>query len=108
MLDLTRTPTLTTYTPPHHSARYEALLADAQLSLLVTEGVLRKARALSPDLKGCLENHRLTIGMVAPVHHLAVACPFGARAPNGTALEHLTIFVILAAKLDQFCGLWVQ
>lgn len=86
------------------SARYEALLADAQLSLLVTVGVLRKARALSPYLIGCLDNHRLTIGLIAPVHHLAVAYPIGARAPNGTALEHFAIFIILAAKLDQFAG----
>lgn len=107
MLDpTTQTPALTAHTFLPLSARYEALLADAQLSFLVAEGVLRKARALSPDLIGCLDNHRFTIGMIPPVHHLAVAYPFGARAPNGTALEHFTIFIMLAAKLDQFCGMY--
>lgn len=86
------------------SARYEALLADAKLGLLVTVGVLRKARALSPYLIGCLDNHRLAIGLIPAVHQLAVAYPIGARAFNGTALEHLAVLIILAAQLDQFAG----
>lgn len=86
------------------SARYKPFLADAHLGLLVTEGVLRKARTLSPYLIGGLDHHRLTIGLITPVHQLTVAYPFGARAPNGTALEHFTILIILAAKFDQFAG----
>lgn len=86
-----------THTFPFLPARDEAVLADAQLGFLVAVGVLRQARALSAYLIGCLDNHRFTIGLIAPVHQLALAYPFRARAPNGTALEHLTLFIILAA-----------
>lgn len=84
------------------SARYEALLADAQLSLLITVGVFRKTGALSPYLIGCLDDHRLTNGLITTVHQFAVTRPFGTCALNGPALEHLAIFVIFAAKFDQF------
>lgn len=87
------------------SARYEALLADAQLSLLVTVGIFRKTRALSAYLVRFLDNHRLTIGLITTVHQLAVAYPIGTRALDGTTLEHFAIFIILAAKLDQFAGI---
>lgn len=87
------------------SARYEALLADAQLRLRVTVGVFRKTRTLPPYLIGCLDDNRLAIGLITPVHQLAVAYPIGTRALNGTTLEHFAIFIILAAKLDQFAGI---
>lgn len=78
------------------SARNEALLAHAQLGLFVTDGVFRMARALSSYLIGRFDNCRLAIGFIAPVRQLAVACSLGARAPNGSALEHFTAFIIVA------------
>lgn len=86
------------------SARNEAVLAHAQLGFLVADGVFRVARALASYLIGRLDNGRLATGLIPPIRQLAVACPIGARAPNGSALEHFTVLIIVAVKLDQFAG----
>lgn len=85
-------------------ARNEALLAHAQLGFFVADGVFRMARALSSYLIGRPDNGRLAIGLLSTVRQLAVACSLGARAPNGSALEHLAVLIIVAVKLDQFAG----
>lgn len=92
------------HTPFRLPAGNEPVLANAQLSFLITVGILRQAGTLSSDLIGRLHNHRFTIGLVTAVDQFTVANTGRARAPDGTALERFAVFVILAAQLDQFTG----
>lgn len=93
-----------THTPFRLPAGNEPVLANAQLSFLIAVGILRQAGTLSSDLIGRLHNHWFTISLVTAIHQFAVANTGGARAPDGTALERFTVFVILTAQLDQFTG----
>lgn len=92
------------HTPFRLPAGNETVLANAQLSFLITVGILRQTGTLSSDLIRRLHNHRFTVGLVTAVHQFAVANTGRARAPDGTALERFAVFVILAAQLDQFTG----
>lgn len=85
-------------------ARNEPFLTYAQFSFLITVGIFRMAGTLPSDLIGHFDDHRFAIGLITAVHQFAVAGTVGARALDGTAIERLALFVIVAAQIEQFTG----
>lgn len=92
------------HTPLPFPARNEPVFADAQLSFLITEGILHMAGTLPSDLIGHFDDLRFAIGLITPVQQFAVASTVGARALDGTAIERFALFVIVAAQIEQFTG----